>query len=161
VHGTVGTVTREIVLGLANRPAIAAPLSTQYFQGRRQDLAYELAGPTARSRHHVRIWLLDSATGVWVGAANQDDGMKINPFIGRFTHRIRPEIDGERDRIAEELEATGCADVLDNVPLPGAVTHGRNATGQRFVTDGRAAVVRVGPCGALSGFLADGPVDLD
>ena len=38
---------------------------------------------------------------------------------GRFAHRIRPEIDGERDRIVNEREATGCADLVDYVMLPG------------------------------------------
>ena len=72
--------------------------------------------------------------------------MKVNPFKGRFTHAIRPEIDQERDRIVLELEASGCADLVDYVALPGAVKHGRNYSGQRFVTDGRSAVIRVRPC---------------
>ena len=141
-----GTVSREIVAGLANRQSIGAPLSTQYFRGRPQDLAYQLAGPNARYRHHARIWQFDSLASVWVGGATEDAGMKVNPFKGRFTHAIRPEIDQERDRIVLELEASGCADLVDYVALPGAVHHGRNYSGQRFVTDGRTAVIRVRPC---------------
>jgi hypothetical protein len=141
-----GTVSREIVAGLANRQSIGAPLSTQYFRGRPQDLAYQLAGPNARYRHHARIWQLDTSASVWVGAATEDVGMKVNPFKGRFTHAIRPAIDGERDRVVRELEATGCADLVDYIPMPGAVRHGRNYTGQRFVTDGRTAIIKVRPC---------------
>jgi LssY-like putative type I secretion system component LssY len=141
-----GTVSREIVAGLANRQSIGAPLSTQYFRGRPQDLAYQLAGPNARYRHHARIWQLDSLASIWVGGATEDAGMKVNPFKGRFTHAIRPAIDQERDRIVLELEATGCADLVDYVAVPGAVQHGRNSSGQRFVTDGRTAVIRVRPC---------------
>jgi len=147
VRGSVRTVTREIFDGLSNRQATAAPLSSQYFEGRRQDVAYELAGPNARYRHHARFWLLDSTATVWVGAATKDVGVKVNPLKGRFTHRIDPEIDGERDRIVQELEATDCADLVDYAPVPGAATHGRNASGQAFVTDGRAAVIRVRACG--------------
>jgi hypothetical protein len=147
-RGSVGTVTKEIVAGLTNHQAIGAPLSTQYFQGRRQDLAYELAGPNARLRHHARLWVLDSVPGVWVGAATHDVGVRMNPFIGRFTHRISRNVDRERDRIVKELEATGCADLVDYVTLPGATTWGRNATGQTFITDGRAAVISVRPCEA-------------
>ena len=146
-----GTVSREIVAGLANRQSIGAPLSTQYFRGRPQDLAYQLAGPNARYRHHARIWQLDSLATVWVGAATEDAGMKVNPFKGRFTHAIRPDIDWERDRVVRELEATGCADLVDYVAMPGAVRHGRNYTGQRFVTDGRTVVISVRPCNQLPG----------
>lgn len=145
-RGSFGTVSREIMAGLANHQSIGAPLSTQYFRGRPQDLAYQLAGPNARYRHHARIWQLDNLASVWVGAATEDAGMKVNPFKGRFTHAIRPDIDGERDRIVRELEATGCADLVDYVVMPGAVQQGRNYTGQQFVTDGRAVVIGVRPC---------------
>jgi hypothetical protein len=148
VRGSVRTVTREIFDGLSDRQAAAAPLSSQYFEGRRQDVAYELAGPNARYRHHARFWLLDNSAHLWIGAATKDVGVKVNPLKGRFTHRIDPDIDGERDRIVEELEATDCADLIDYAPVPGAAMHGRNASGQVFVTDGRAAVVRIRPCGS-------------
>ena len=72
--------------------------------------------------------------------------MKVNPFKGRFTHAIRPDIDAERDRIVLDLEATGCADLVDYVTITGAVRKGRNYTGQGFVTDGRTAVINVRPC---------------
>ncbi len=145
-RGSIGTVTAEIVRGLANEPDVGAPLSAQYLDGRRQDLAYELSGPNARYRHHVRLWLNDSLTLVWVAAATEDIGVKVNPFKGRFTHRIKPQVDQERDRIVEDLEATGCARLLDYVDIAGAVTQGRNYTGQRFVTDGRAAVLAIRSC---------------
>jgi hypothetical protein len=151
------TVSGEIVAGLANRQSIGAPLSTQYFRGRRQDLAYQLAGPNARYRHHARIWQLDTAASVWVGAATEDAGMKVNPFKGRFTHAIRPDIDEERDRIVQELEASGCADLVDYIAVPGAVQHGRNYSGQKFVTDGRMAVVSVRPCNQPAGPFGDAP----
>jgi hypothetical protein len=146
VRGTVRTVTSEIFDGLSNRQATAAPLSSQYLGGRRQDVAYELAGPNARYRHHARFWLLDSTTDVWIGAATNDVGVKVNPLKGRFTHRIDPAVDDERDRIVQELEATDCADLIDYTPVPGSTAHGRNASGQAFVTDGRAAVIRVRAC---------------
>jgi hypothetical protein len=156
-RGSIGTVTREIVAGIANRPAVGAPLSTQYFRGRRQDLAYQLAGPNAKSRHHVRLWLLDSLAGAWVGAANEDVGVEVNPFKGRFTHRINPAIDVERDRIVKELEATGCGELVRYVDVAGAVTEGRNAKGQRFVTDARSAVILVHTCMPQPRTLADRP----
>ncbi len=140
------SVTREVTAAIASRPAITAPVSTQYFEGRPQDLAYELAGPNVRIRHHIRIWLLDSLSLVWVGAANKDVGVIFKPWEPQATHRIESHIDWERDRVVHDLEASGCGDLLDYMRLPGAVTEGRNVSGQKVVSDGRTAVVRLRPC---------------
>jgi len=143
---SVKTVTREITAAIASRPAMNAPVSTQYFEGRPQDLAYELPGPNVRIRHHIRIWLLDTLAQVWVGAANKDVGVIFKPWEPQATHRIEPHIDHERDRVVHDLEASGCGDLLDYMTLPGAITEGRNAAGQKIVTDGRTAVVQMRSC---------------
>src|SRR5207244_1883389 len=129
------------------RPAAAAPVSTQYFAGQPQAFTYELPGPNARVRHHVRIWRLDGLADTWVGAANKDVGVVFKPWKPQATHRIDAHVDRERDLIAHDLEASGCADLVDYVTLPGAVLAARNVSGQRVVSDGRAAVVRVHACG--------------
>lgn len=144
---SVASVTREITAAIASRPAITAPVSTQYFEGRPQDLAYELAGPNVRIRHHIRIWLLDSLSLVWVGAANKDVGVIFKPWEPQATHRIESHIDRERDRVVHDLEASGCGDLLDYMTLPGAITEGRNVSGQKIISDGRTAVVRLRACG--------------
>ncbi len=144
---SVKTVAREITAAIASRPAMNAPVSTQYFEGRPQDLAYELPGPNVRIRHHIRIWLLDTLAQVWVGAANKDVGVIFKPWEPQATHRIEAHIDHERDRVVHDLEASGCADLLDYMSLPGAITEGRNVSGQKIVTDGRTAVVRMRGCG--------------
>ncbi|HEX4575250.1 MAG TPA: LssY C-terminal domain-containing protein [Gemmatimonadales bacterium] len=141
-------VTKEVTAAIANRPVINAPVSTQYFAGRPQDLAYELAGPNVRIRHHIRLWLLDSLALVWIGAANKDVGVLFKPWEPQATHRIDSFIDRERDLIVRDLEAGGCGDLVDYITLLGAVTEARNAAGQKVVSDGRAAVVRVRRCGS-------------
>lgn len=144
---SVLAVTKEVTAAIASRPAISAPVSTQYFEGRPQDLAYELAGPNVRIRHHVRLWLLDTLALVWVGAANKDVGVIFKPWKPQATHRIDAHIDRERDHIVRDLEASGCGDLVDYVTLPGAITEGRNVSGQKFETDARTAVLRLRPCG--------------
>jgi hypothetical protein len=142
---TARALAKEVDEAIRQRPAAAgAPISPEYFEGRPEDAAYELLGPTARSRHHIRAWRLDDTTAVMVGAANEDVGLDVDPLRGRATHRINPDIDRERDYIVTQLEAGGCADLLDYVRLPGAVTEAKNAAGQSLASDGRAAVVRVG-----------------
>jgi hypothetical protein len=140
------SVTKEVTAAIASRPAISAPVSTQYFEGRPQDLAYELPGPNVRIRHHIRIWLLDTLAQVWVGAANKDVGVIFKPWEPQATHRIEPHIDQERDLIVHDLEASGCADLVDYLTLPGAVTAARNVSGQKVVSDGRTAVVKLRAC---------------
>jgi len=143
---SVLSVTREVTAAIASRPALTAPVSTQYFAGRAQDLAYELAGPNVRVRHHIRIWLLDSLSRVWVGAANKDVGVIFKPWEPQATHRIESHIDWERDRVVHDVEASGCGDLVAYMRLPGAVTEGRNVSGQKVVSDGRTAVVRLRAC---------------
>jgi hypothetical protein len=150
-HRSLGAVGKGVLAALAGRPAIAAPVSTEYFQGRAQDVAFELPGPNARIRHHARIWLLDSLALVWVGAATEDIGINLL----KHTHRISPEVDLERDRVVRDLEAAGCADLIQYVSLPGAVTRARTPEGQEIVSDGRAAVVRVRACSGNSGHSRD------
>jgi len=143
---SVLSVTREVTAAIASRPALTAPVSTQYFAGRAQDLAYELAGPNVRIRHHIRIWLLDSLSQAWVGAANKDVGVIFKPWEPQATHRIESHIDWERDRVVHDVEASGCGDLVAYMRLPGAVTEGRNVSGQKVVSDGRTAVVRLRAC---------------
>jgi hypothetical protein len=139
-------LTREVTAAIASRPAVGAPVSTLYFEGRREDLAYELAGPNARIRHHVRIWLLDSLAGVWVGAGTKDIGLRVRPLRARATHRIDSNVDRERDVITSTLESVGCADLQDYIALPGADTVGHTIDGQRYSSDGRSAVLRLREC---------------
>lgn len=146
---SVLAVTKEVTAAIASRPAVSAPVSTQYFEGRPQDLAYELAGPNVRIRHHIRIWLLDTLALVWVAAANMDVGVIFKPWKPQATHRIDPHIDVERDNIVRDLEASGCGDLVDYLTLPGAITEGRNVSGQKVESDGRAAVVRLRQCGPV------------
>lgn len=139
------SLARGVSAALAARPAPGAPMSNQYVHGRKQDLGYMVAGPNARIRHHLRIWALPSDDSSWVAAATKDVGLTVNPVKGRATHRIDPRVDEERDYVVRTLESTDCADLVSYVPvLQDTLLH--NVSGQRIVTDGRAAVVRVGGC---------------
>lgn len=147
-RGTARSLAREITAMLLGRQAYEAPVSTEYFEGRPQDATWQLQGPNARIRHHVRFWLLDSLAGIWVGAAIKDIGVLVQPFRGTATHRVDPDADAERDFTVSALEAAGCARLLDYMPLPGAIRSGRDISRQLFFTDGRAAVMRLRRCDA-------------
>ncbi len=147
-RGTAKALAKEITAMVLGRTSYEAPMSTEYFEGRPQDVGWQLPGPSARVRHHLRIWLLDSTAGVWVGSAIKDVGVLVRPLTGTATHRVDPDADTERDFTVSALEASGCAHLVDYVALPGAVRSGSDISRQRFFTDGRAAVVRLGHCEA-------------
>jgi hypothetical protein len=146
---SLGSLIEEAFALLAHRPDRHAPVSTQRLAGRTQDATYELAGASASVRDHVRLWRAGPGDDAWAGAATKDVGLLLNPFKRRFTHRIAPALDEERDQIVAALRLEGCAELLGYVRLVGARERGRNATSQRFFTDGLAAVMRVHRC--LSG----------
>jgi len=102
-------------------------------------------------RHHIRLWRQEGewkGQDIWIGAATRDvDFGYLRP--GRpLTHRIAPDVDEERDKVAYDLAFTGCTNTLDwagrtNVPR---VTE--NATGDAMTTDARVAVIELNDCRA-------------
>ena len=110
---TARRVAIAVLAALDNLPDRGDPVSNQFVAGRRQDLAFERAGPTIRIRHHLRLWQVDSA--LWAGAASEDVGLLLWR-IAEPTHRIDPAVDLERDETGRELEAGWCASVRGGPP---------------------------------------------
>ena len=78
---------------LLDRPYKDAPVSNLYYQGRREDLAYEKPiGASADRRNHVRYWkVLDQGEEkrpVWLGAATEDRGVGVSRYTAAVTHHI-------------------------------------------------------------------------
>lgn len=145
-RSTFGTLAREAEAVLLSRRDSVAPMSHEYYLGRMEDLRFERAGPSARTRHHVRFWQADSTGTLWAAAATEDVGMLVSARARTVTHRIAPDVDRERDLLVGELLAGGCAILEGYVTLPGAVKSGSGVAGQPFVTDARAAVLRIVHC---------------
>jgi hypothetical protein len=139
---TPGHLVQGVGAAIVEASAPRAPVSHQYYFGRSEDVAFERSSSSARARHHVRMWQADSAGTSWVGAANEDIGLLINPLKGRATHRIDPAIDHERDLLTRELLAGGCASFAGYASL-GGVRAASNVAGQTFATDGKVAVLRL------------------
>ena len=91
---------------LARRAYPTAPVSDLFYDGRRQDLAFEKpAGISPKERHHVRFWLAldqgDAGLPVWLGSATFDRSVGVSHYTGQVTHHIAPDIDAERDLLAQ------------------------------------------------------------
>jgi len=132
------------IASLRHRSYPDAPVSSLYVNGRKQDFAFEQELGDATRRHHVRFWKLDQhdtdCAPLWVGAATHDIGICVSHTNGHPTHHIAADIDAERDKLVGDLQAIGGVAIawIDDFQPEG---EGRNAAGDRFVTDRRLAVV--------------------
>jgi LssY C-terminus len=81
---------------------------------------------------------------VWVASSTHDIAVEHTKTMTKWTHRIDPYIDRERDWIESDLLFAGTATGYVDVNRPAAPRHAANATGDSIVTDGMMTVVRVG-----------------
>jgi uncharacterized membrane protein (DUF2068 family) len=119
-----------------------APVSTLFFEGRRQDLAFEQqVGGSPRRRHHVRLWQHPRTTvagrPLWLGAATFDRRVGLAHGTGEITHVIDPDIDVERDKLIADLVRCHCAISVHRVRGVGPIPEHRHG---RVTTDGMTAV---------------------
>jgi hypothetical protein len=141
----------EIVGSVAfDRPDTDAPVSPLFYEGRKQDLAYEKPiGTSADRRNHVRFWLVlekgVEGRPVWLGSATQDAGVSLSRDTGQVTHRIAPDIDAERDLLIGDLVAAKVVTDLYTVSGVGPTLSGRNGEGDPYYTDGDIHIAVLSP----------------
>jgi LssY C-terminus len=147
---------------LLDRPYRDAPVSPLFYQGRREDLAFEKeVGSSADRRHHVRFWkTLDSGSEgrpVWLGSVTFDRGSGLSRYTGQITHHIAPDIDSERDGLVADLVRSRMVTTSYTVTGVGPTLNGRNGEGDRYYTDGE---IRVGVLVVGGRPAADPPTEL-
>jgi hypothetical protein len=125
---------------------LAMPMSTLYLFNRPQDFGYEQAEPIAMvaSRHHFRLWKAPftwNGQTVWVGAGTHDIGFAKDKRNGSVTHKIDPNVDGERENIGSSLQKGGKVKSISYYLPPNPVQDAKNATGDGYHSDGRILVV--------------------
>jgi hypothetical protein len=129
-----------------NKDYLAMPMSTLYLFNRPQDFGYEQAEPIAMvaSRHHFRLWKAPftwNGQTVWVGAGTHDIGFAKDKRNGSVTHKIDPNVDGERENIGASLEKGAKVKSMSYYLPPNPVQQAKNATGDGYTSDGRILVV--------------------
>lgn len=144
---TFHSSVRIVVDSVFRRPDDEAPVSSLFLFSRKQDLAFEQpVGNSPRQRHHVRFWRsneLEDGRPLWLGAATFDESVGLSHTTGEVTHHIGPDVDAERNRIADQLEK---ADWAQETYWEDDFHHrleGRNGEGDPWHTDGRLAVVHL------------------
>jgi hypothetical protein len=118
-----------------------APVSPLFFEGRREDLAFEKPhGVSADRRQHVRLWLVlekgADAGPVWFGSASFDSGVTLSRDTGQVTHKISPDVDAERDRLMGDLDQARVIARIYHMKGIGPTLNGRNGEGDPYYTDG-------------------------
>jgi hypothetical protein len=155
-----------------NRPYPNAPFSNLYLFGRPFDIGFQI--PTneslsARSRHHVRFWqlqtlpendtknaqhymfwreklqhLLGADRQVWIGAAIEDvHAVGIRWRNGQLTHRNSNSFNEERDFIIHTLESIGSVRHVAETEAGKSFKFRGQQSHNSFVIDGNIKVVEL------------------
>jgi hypothetical protein len=133
---------------ILRRPYDDAPVSNLYYDGRRQDHAFEKpVGDSADRRHHVRFWQVlergEENRPVWLGSATFDRDVGLSRYTGQVTHHIAPDIDAERDGLTSDLKNFKVVEAIYEVSGVGPTFTGRNGEGDRYFTDGEVKISRL------------------
>jgi hypothetical protein len=136
---------RIVVDSVFRRPDDEAPVSSLYLFGRKQDLAFEEpVGNSPRQRHHVRFWRspeTEDDRPLWLGAATFDRSVGLSHTTGEVTHHIGPDVDAERDRIADQLRQANWVQEEYWENDFHKELQGRNGGGDPWHTDGKLIVL--------------------
>jgi LssY C-terminus len=130
---------------LLDRPYRGAPVSHLYYQGQRENLAFEKpAGTSADRRHHVRFWQVldrgEEGRAVWLGAVTFDRGIGFSHDDARVTHHIGADIDAERDLLTADLVGAKVVTSIYEVTGIGPTLKRRNGEGDAYYTDGEIKI---------------------
>lgn len=123
-----------------------APVSLLLLDGQPPDIVLQKSLNTFAKRHHIRIWKLDQSYNgrdVWVGAATHDIATTNARGGTKWSHRIDPHIDRERDWVLTDLLFAGTATAYVNLDRPTVPKSTQNATGDNILTDGQVSVVQL------------------
>ena len=131
---------------LFDSPYLQAPVSDLFYQGEKQDFAFQkAAGRSASSRHHVRFWRSlegdEDGRQLWLGAVTYDRSVGVSLYTGEITHHIGADVDAERDRLTQDIVAAGQAAAVAEVSGVGPTVFARNGEGDFYFTDGEMSVV--------------------
>lgn len=124
-----------------------APVSLLLLDGKPPDLVFQKSLDTFAKRHHIRIWKMSltyQGREVWVGAATHDIAISTARKATKWSHRIDPHIDREREWIETDLLYAGTAGSYALVSRTNVPLKTTNATGDDLLTDGQMSIVMLG-----------------
>ena len=127
----------------------SAPMSRQFFDGRKPDLTLEKTFDSYGKREHLRIWRVEQTVDekpVWVSAAVRETGATLSVKRLGFMHHVSEDLDEERDSVLRDLVAADCVASESLVDRPGTKHVMVNATGELLRTDGSVMMLDLKTC---------------
>ncbi|PSU49090.1 hypothetical protein C9J12_08820 [Photobacterium frigidiphilum] len=117
------------------------PISDLYWNQQPQWSAYQQTGNLLQ-RNHIRWWYAGSLTTtgeqVWLGAISYDNHLKVAHYKGIITvlHAIDPDVDVERDSLAQHAQNKGWQVSFERFASPAAFSKSSH-----YFSDGQVAVI--------------------
>lgn len=143
----VGSGTKVFTSTIRRTGYNTGPVSLLTLNGAPPDHVFQKGLNTFAKRHHIRVWkMAETYNGqqVWIGAATHDIANVSARKGTKWSHRIDPHVDRERDWIKTDLLYNEMATGYAYVPRPDAPKVTTNGTGDEMLTDGNMLVVQLG-----------------
>jgi ankyrin repeat protein len=144
---SMGSAAKSIQATIRGSGYTNAPVSLLMINGKPPDLVFQKSLDTFAKRHHIRIWKEPGTyqgRDVWIGAATHDIAISTAKAKTKWSHRIDPHIDREREWIETDLLFKGTATSYALVDRPRVPKKTANATGDELLTDGQLSVLVIG-----------------
>lgn len=126
------------------------PISKRYLLGRSQDYAFQSPSDSLAHRHHLRVWRYHDHTWddkpIWLVSASYDKqlGLALAGFLPLPTHIVSPNIDDERDFLADLFTHHKVVSRRSHAPGVGPLLFRSNGDLSFFLTDGETVVLTLG-----------------
>ena len=144
----LGSIWKTINSFLFGKHYRYSPVSSLFYEGRKQDIALQKARGTIHQRNHMRLWLTDytfRGKEVWIGQISRDIGVRFTTHTPTFTtHKIDADIDETRTAFIEDMIFSQGVSRIGFVGGVGERTPdnpGQNLTNDHYYTDGLRAVM--------------------
>ena len=144
-----GSTFRTVKTLTGNQTYTQAPMSVLLLDERPPIFTLSKTTNTFASRHHLRVFPTEDrydGKTVLTSSSTQDIGIAFSRKQKTFIHVIDQHIDNERSKVVNDLIFTGCVESLDMVERPWVPQDAYNSTGDRLLTDGEAAVLKINSC---------------
>ena len=142
---TFWNALRMVRAGVLRAEYPTSPMSPLRLYGRVQDQCWQKNPRSIVSRDHLRVWKTPTFDPLgrpyWAVAATKDVGVYWNKT--HTTHRIDPDIDEERQLVADDWVATGAVARMSAYMSTEPGYKGLNGEGDPYVTDGRVFVLEL------------------
>ena len=126
-----------------------APMSTLLLDELPPVFSLSKTTNTFASRHHLRVFdpaIKFEGVPVLTSSSTQDIRVAFSRKQKTFIHVIDEYIDNERSKVVNDLQFTGCVEWMNVIPRSWVPRDAYNSTGDRLVTDGAAAVMKINDC---------------